>query len=149
MGYSRSWVFYPFVLSTSCHLRCLLLKIWMIFQLTLTSIHTIPDPVPIYIFHQQGWPNIKNFSGTKVYNHLPTRIKLLSGDASKFKLALKKFLLVGSFYSIEEFTKWSTSGDPNTLYSCWLLNWLDWVPYHILSYSTYLLALPLFKEGIQ
>jgi hypothetical protein len=43
------------------------------------------------------------FSGIKVYNCLPTRMKQLSGDANKFKVALKKFLLAGSYYSIEEF----------------------------------------------
>jgi hypothetical protein len=48
------------------------------------------------------------FSGIKIYNCLPTRIKLLSGDVNKFKLALKIFLLAGSFYSIEEFLHWST-----------------------------------------
>jgi hypothetical protein len=30
------------------------------------------------------------FSGIKVYNCLPARIKQLSGDVNKFKLALKK-----------------------------------------------------------
>jgi len=43
------------------------------------------------------------FSGIKIYNCLPIRIKQLSGDVNKFKLTLKKFLLAGSFYSIEEY----------------------------------------------
>jgi hypothetical protein len=30
------------------------------------------------------------YSGIKIYNHLPTAIKNLSGDKNKFKLALKK-----------------------------------------------------------
>jgi hypothetical protein len=57
------------------------------------------------------------YSGTKIYNCLPTRIKQLSGDVNKFKLALKKFLSAGSFYSIEEFLQWSTLGDLNAMYS--------------------------------
>ena len=52
-----------------------------------------------------------HFSGIKNYNRLPTRIKQLSGDVNKFKLGLKKFLLVGSYYSIEEFFEWTTLGD--------------------------------------
>jgi hypothetical protein len=51
-----------------------------------------------------------------MYNRLPTRIKQLSGDVNKFKLALKKFLLVGSYYSIEEFFEWATLGDLKALY---------------------------------
>jgi hypothetical protein len=43
------------------------------------------------------------YSGTKIYNHLPTAIKDLSNDKNKFKLALKKYLLHNSFYSLEEY----------------------------------------------
>jgi hypothetical protein len=56
------------------------------------------------------------FSGIKVYNCLPTRIKQLSGAVNKFKLALKKFLSAGSFYSIEEFLDWTTLSDLNARY---------------------------------
>jgi len=56
------------------------------------------------------------FSATKIYNCLPARIKQLSGDVNKFKLALKKFLSAGSFYSVEEFLHWSTIGDLNAMY---------------------------------
>jgi hypothetical protein len=45
-----------------------------------------------------------------------TGIKQLSGDVNKFKQALKKCLLAGSFYSIEEFLNWSTSSDLNAMY---------------------------------
>jgi hypothetical protein len=38
-----------------------------------------------------------------IYNHVPTAIKDLSGDRNKFKLALKKYLLHKSFYSLEEY----------------------------------------------
>ena len=43
------------------------------------------------------------YSGIKIYNHLPTAIKDLSGDKNKFKLALKRYLLQYSFYSLEEY----------------------------------------------
>jgi len=70
-----------------------------------------------------------NFSGIKVYNCLPIRIKQLSGDVNKFKLALKTFLLAGSFYSIEEFLEWTTLRGQNALNLLRLLNRLYWVPY--------------------
>jgi hypothetical protein len=37
------------------------------------------------------------YSGIKIFNHLPQCIKHLSCDIKKFKAALKKFLLQGSF----------------------------------------------------
>jgi len=43
------------------------------------------------------------YSGIKIYNHLPTAIKDLSNDKNKFKLALKRYLLRNSFYSLEEY----------------------------------------------
>ena len=43
------------------------------------------------------------YSGIKIYNHLATAIKDLSGDKNKFKLALKRYLLHYSFYSLEEY----------------------------------------------
>ena len=43
------------------------------------------------------------YSRIKIYNHLPTAIKDLSGDKNKFKLALKRYLLHYSFYSLEEY----------------------------------------------
>jgi len=45
----------------------------------------------------------------KVFNSLPTGIKSLSGDVRKFKLALKRFLLEGSFYTIQEYFDWKRS----------------------------------------
>jgi hypothetical protein len=56
------------------------------------------------------------YSGIRVYNCLAIIIKQLSGDVNKFKRALKKFLLAGSFYSIEEFLEWTTICDLNALY---------------------------------
>jgi len=43
------------------------------------------------------------YSGIKIYNHLPTTIRDLSGDKNKFKLAIKRYLLHNSFYSLEEY----------------------------------------------
>ena len=43
------------------------------------------------------------YSGIKIYSHLPTAIKDLSDDKNKFKLALKRYLLHNSFYSLEEY----------------------------------------------
>jgi hypothetical protein len=34
------------------------------------------------------------YSGIKIYNHLSKAIKDLSGDKNKFKLALKRYLLI-------------------------------------------------------
>ena len=43
------------------------------------------------------------FSGSKIYNHLPSNIKALSNDAKCFKSALKNYLNEHSFYSLDEF----------------------------------------------
>jgi len=43
------------------------------------------------------------YLGIKIYNHLPTATKDLSGDRNKFKLALKRYLLHNSFYNLEEY----------------------------------------------
>jgi len=43
------------------------------------------------------------YSVIKIYNHLPSAIKDLSDDKKKFKLALKRYLLHNSFYSLEEY----------------------------------------------
>ena len=43
------------------------------------------------------------YSGSKIYNHLPTQIKQLSTNVVLFKTALKKFLLHYVFYSIDEY----------------------------------------------
>jgi hypothetical protein len=43
------------------------------------------------------------YSGINIYNHLLTAIKDLSEDKNTFKLALKRYLLHNSFYSLEEY----------------------------------------------
>ena len=43
------------------------------------------------------------FSGIKLFNHLPPNIKSLSNEIKPFTTALKRFLLLHSFYSVEEY----------------------------------------------
>jgi len=43
------------------------------------------------------------YSGSKIYNHLPSNIKALSNDAKHFKHTLKNYLIEHSFYSLDEF----------------------------------------------
>jgi hypothetical protein len=46
--------------------------------------------------------------GMKIFNHLPTDIKILSNRTELFKPALKKYLLRQSFYSLEEYFSYSS-----------------------------------------
>jgi hypothetical protein len=48
---------------------------------------------------QKGVSNL----GTKVFNMLPSYIKLESDNPKKFKLILQKFLYKNSFYSLDEY----------------------------------------------
>jgi hypothetical protein len=43
------------------------------------------------------------YSGIENLNHLPQNIKNLSWNVKKFESALKRFLLMGSFYSLDEY----------------------------------------------
>jgi hypothetical protein len=47
--------------------------------------------------------------GIKLFNHLPINIKRLSNEIELFKTALKRFLLLHSFYSIEEYFNYSNA----------------------------------------
>jgi len=42
------------------------------------------------------------FSGSKIYNRLPSNIKLFK-DPKRFKSALKTYLIENTFYSVEEY----------------------------------------------
>jgi len=46
-------------------------------------------------------------SGIKLFNHLPIKIKSLSNEIKLFKPALKSFLNLHSFYSVEEYLEYS------------------------------------------
>jgi hypothetical protein len=51
------------------------------------------------------------YSGIKIFNHLPQNNKNLSWNVKKNKLPVKRFLLMGSFYSLDEYFSWiSRSG---------------------------------------
>ena len=47
------------------------------------------------------------YSGIKLFNHLPLKIKSLSNKIKLFKRALKRFLNLHSFYSVEEYLEYS------------------------------------------
>jgi hypothetical protein len=49
-----------------------------------------------------------DFMGMKLFNHLPTNIKILSNRIELFKPALKKYHLRQSFYSLEEYFSYSS-----------------------------------------
>jgi hypothetical protein len=51
------------------------------------------------------------YSGIKIFSHLPQNIKNLSWNVKKFKLAVKRFLLMGSFCSLDEYFNWNSSSD--------------------------------------
>jgi len=52
--------------------------------------------------------------GIKIFNHLPQNIKNLSWNVKEFKLALKSFLLMGSFYTFDEYFDWISRIDFGT-----------------------------------
>jgi hypothetical protein len=57
------------------------------------------------------------YSGIKIFSHLPQNIKDLSWNVKKFKLALKRFLLMGSFYTLDEYFDWISRSDLGTFIS--------------------------------
>jgi len=48
------------------------------------------------------------YLGVKVFNKLPTYIKIQSDNPKKFKLVLQKFLYENSFYSLDEYFELQT-----------------------------------------
>jgi len=54
--------------------------------------------------------------GVKIYNKLPPKIQSLSTNKNQFFKTLKKFLLSGSFYTIQEFYNWSTINELHAAY---------------------------------
>jgi len=55
------------------------------------------------------------YSGIKIFNHSPQNIKNLSWNVNKFKLALKRFLLMSSFYTLDEYFEWISRSNFGTL----------------------------------
>jgi hypothetical protein len=58
-----------------------------------------------------------NCMGIKIYNKLSLKIWHLSSNKKHFHKALKKFLLLGSFYTLEEFYNWTDINELFTAYS--------------------------------
>jgi hypothetical protein len=52
-----------------------------------------------------------NYSGIRIYNNFPQSIRDLSSDVINFKQALKIFLLLGSFHSLNEYYEWNMRDD--------------------------------------
>jgi hypothetical protein len=51
------------------------------------------------------------YSGIRIFNNLPQSIRNLSSDVINFKQALKRFLLLGSFYSQNEYYEYNMRDD--------------------------------------
>jgi hypothetical protein len=51
------------------------------------------------------------YSGIKIFSYLTQNIKNLFRNVKKFKLTLKRFLSVGSFYTHEEYFDWTSRSD--------------------------------------
>jgi hypothetical protein len=64
-----------------------------------------------------------SFTGIRIFNNLPYSMKILSNDVNKFKYSLKKFLHVGSFYSLGEYFEWKTRDDLNSYKSFIVIAW--------------------------
>jgi hypothetical protein len=48
------------------------------------------------------------FSGSKIYNHLPSNVKMLSKDIKHFKSSLRTYLTEHAFYSTDEYYQLSS-----------------------------------------
>jgi hypothetical protein len=57
------------------------------------------------------------YFGIKVFNCLPPSIKKTFHDINQFRLSLKRFLLINSFYSLEEYFAWNNNTDYDSMYS--------------------------------
>jgi hypothetical protein len=57
------------------------------------------QPISNLSTHQKG----TYYSGIKVFNSLPSQIKVLSHNRNQFKSALKNFLYFHSFYTLDEY----------------------------------------------
>jgi hypothetical protein len=54
------------------------------------------------------------YYGINIFNHLLQKIKNLSWNVKKFELALRRFLLMGSFYTLDEYFDWISRSDLGT-----------------------------------
>jgi hypothetical protein len=69
---------------------------------TRSNINSHPPVCNLTIFQKGAY-----FSSIKLFNHLPLKIKILSNEIKLFKPALKRFLNLHSFYSMEEYFEYS------------------------------------------
>jgi hypothetical protein len=85
----------------------LLLKIGIILDLILIFMISICVSIITYICLPQICQLFKeeSFSGSRIYNHLPSNIKLKSKNIKEFKLLLKTYLTEEICYSIDEYYK--------------------------------------------
>jgi len=51
------------------------------------------------------------YFGIKIFNHLHTSIKKTSHDINQFRSILKSFLIINSFYLLEEYFAWNSNRD--------------------------------------
>jgi hypothetical protein len=58
-----------------------------------------------------------HYTGIKLFNSLPSKLKDLNNNKIQFKKELKKFLLHGSFYTVDEYLGWTSKPELHTLYS--------------------------------
>ena len=56
------------------------------------------------------------YTGIKTYNCLPSKLRGFINNKIQFKKELKKFLLRGSFYTVEEYLDWTSMHDLHALY---------------------------------
>jgi len=61
------------------------------------------------------------YSGSKIYNYLPSNIKVLSNDTKFFKTTLKSYLTDHTFYSLDEFLSVSILMTMVLCFFIWLL----------------------------
>ena len=52
--------------------------------------------------------------GSKIFNHLPNRIKNLANEKKVFKKTLHRFLIENVFYSIDEFLNFNVNNFDNS-----------------------------------
>ena len=57
-----------------------------------------------------------HYMGVKIFNKIPPKIQCLISNKKQFLKTLKKFLLLVSFYTIEEFYNWSSISDLHAAY---------------------------------
>jgi hypothetical protein len=58
-----------------------------------------------------------HYMGIKIYNKLPPKIQSLANNKKLFYKTLKTFLLLGSFYTLEEFYNWMDINELHAVYS--------------------------------